>query len=253
MFAQCCFEPGEAKATYGTGSFVLMNTGSEPVISNHGLLTTIAFAWQVEGESELNVTYALEGSVYSAGSTLQWLRDGLQMYRHVSETERIARSVDDSGGVFLVPAFNGLGAPHWDSDARGMLTGLTQGTRNEHIVRAALESIAFSVADVLEAMAEDSGIAISELRVDGGVSQNDFVMQLQADILGVDVVRPAMIEATALGSAFVAGIATGFWDDPSWFRQLMNRGKEEFVPAMDTERIAQLKEGWQSAVRRAQG
>jgi glycerol kinase len=248
LFAQCCFEAGDAKATYGTGCFVLMNTGTEPVKSKHGLLTTIAFAWQHEGQPDIYVTYALEGSVYSAGSTLQWLRDGLHMVKNVQEVETLARSVEDNAGVYLVPAFNGLGAPHWKSDARGMLTGLTQGTQPAHIARATLESIAFQATDVLEAMQEDSGIKIKNLRVDGGASNNDFAMQLQADLLGIDVIRPENVEATALGAAFCAGIATGFWDDHNEFYRIIQKNDTTYKSSGDPRKIEALKAGWKRAV-----
>ena len=252
LFAQCCFEKGQAKATYGTGCFVLMNTGHEPVISDRGLLTTIAFAYQEEGEDQLHVTYALEGSVYSAGSALQWLRDGLQLIRRVPEVNGLAESVVDSHGVHMVPAFNGLGAPYWDSNARGILTGLTQGATREHIARAALESIAFQVSDVLEAMEKDAGSDITELRVDGGVSQSDFLMQFQADLLGVDVIRPQMIEATALGAAYCAGISTGFWTDQRQLCDITDSNNKTFKPTMSSDEVKKLKAGWARAIKKAQ-
>ncbi|MCL2818196.1 MAG: glycerol kinase GlpK [Actinomycetia bacterium] len=251
LFAQCCFDKGQAKATYGTGSFVLMNTGSEPVTSKRGLLTTIAFAWQEEGSDELNVTYALEGSVYSAGSALQWLRDGLHLIRKVPEVNELAAAVDDTNGVHFVPAFNGLGAPYWDSEARGTLTGLTQGSTREHIARATLESIAFRVNDVLEAMVEDSHTDITELRVDGGVSNSDFLMQFQADLIGVDVIRPHMVEATALGAAFVAGIATGIWDDQAQLLRIADKKTKTFTPAMDKAEVKLRKKDWARAIKKA--
>jgi len=249
LFAQCCFEVGDIKATYGTGSFILMHTGDKPVASEHGLLTTIAFAWKAEGSDELNVTYALEGSVYSAGSTIQWLRDGLHFIRQAEETEEIAKSVEDNDGVFLVPAFNGLGAPHWDSNARGMLTGLTQGTTKAHIVRAALESIVFQAMEIIEVMAEDAGMDIRELRVDGGASANDFIMQLQSDLLGVDVIRPQLTEATALGAAMCAGIASGFWESAEDLYEIIRRDNTTFIPSHDAEETARLEQGWKRAVR----
>jgi len=252
LFAQCCFEEGDTKATYGTGSFVLMNTGKKLVTSNHGLLTTIAFAWTPEGSDELFVTYALEGSVYSAGSTVQWLRDGLHLIREAENAQAIAQSVESADGVYLVPAFNGLGAPYWDNEARGVLSGFTQGTTQAHIVRAALESIAFQVTDVIEAMAKDAEVDIRELRVDGGVSRNDFVMQFQADLLDVDVVRPEITEATALGAALCAGIATGFWDDHKEFYDIIGRNSTTFIPSHDAEKVGELKAGWAHAIKQAQ-
>jgi glycerol kinase len=251
LFAQCCFEPGDAKATYGTGCFALMNTGTKPVLSKHGLLTTIAFAWQSEGDPEVHVTYALEGSVYSAGSTLQWLRDGMHFIKDVDQVEALARSVEDNAGVYLVPAFNGLGAPHWKSDARGVLTGLTQGSQPAHIARAALESVAFQATDVLDAMQEDAGLKIRELHVDGGVSNNDFAMQLQADLLGANVVRPKNIEATALGAAFCAGVATGFWDDHNEFYRITAEQDKVYEPSGDVGKTEELKAGWKRAVQQA--
>ncbi len=207
LFGQNCFTRGLAKNTYGTGCFMLMNIVAQPTPSQHQLLTTVA--WKANGRTD----YALEGSVFIGGAVVQWLRDGLGLIKSSVEVEALAGSVTDSGGVYLVPAFAGLGAPHWDQYARGTITGLTRGTTAGHIARAALEGIAFQVADVLEVMKQDSGIAVNELRVDGGASGNNLLMQFQADILGVPVVRPKVVETTALGAAYLAGLAAGFWKD----------------------------------------
>jgi glycerol kinase len=205
LFGQGCFKQGSAKNTYGTGCFILMNTGKTAVKSQNNLLTTIA--WGIDGE----VTYALEGSVFNAGSALQWLRDEMRILDSAPQSEQIAQSVADTGGVYVVPAFTGLGAPYWDMYARGAIVGITRGTKREHVIRATLESLAYRSRDVFEAMESDAGIALSELKVDGGASKNDFLMQFQADLLGVDVVRPKEVETTALGAAILAGLAVGVW------------------------------------------
>ena len=214
LFGQNCFTRGLAKNTYGTGCFMLMNIGQEPAPSRHQLLTTVA--WQADGRTD----YALEGSVFIGGAVVQWLRDGLGLIKSSAEVEALAASVPDSGGVYLVPAFAGLGAPHWDQYARGTITGLTRGTTAAHLARAALEGIAFQVADVLDVMKEDSGIALSELRVDGGAATNNLLMQFQADILRVPIVRPKIVETTALGAAYLAGLAIGFWKDRTEVQQV---------------------------------
>lgn len=207
LFGQACFSPGAAKNTYGTGCFLLMNTGGEPVSSQNGLITTIA--WGLDGR----VTYALEGSVFVAGAAIQWLRDGLGLISSAAETEGLCRSVADNCGVYLVPAFVGLGAPYWDPYARGVLTGLTRGANRAHIVRAAVESMAYQTCDVLRAMEQDAGIPLAELRADGGAAANAFLLQFQADITGVPVLRPSTLETTALGAAYLAGLAVGYWSD----------------------------------------
>ncbi len=240
LFGQACHSPGMAKNTYGTGCFLLMNTGAEPVRSRHQLLSTLA--WQIGKEVE----YALEGSIFIAGAVVQWLRDQLGIIQHASEIESLAAGVSDSGGVCFVPAFAGLGAPHWDPHARGTITGLTRGTSRAHLARAALEGIAFQVNDVLEAMVADSGIDLAELRVDGGASMNGLLMQIQADILGVPVVRPTISETTALGAAYLAGLATGVWKNRSeiaakWVvdaRFAPSRSREEMLPLLDRWRNA---------------
>ena len=206
LFGQMCVSPGLTKNTYGTGCFLLQNTGERPVASRNRLLSTVA--WQVGGKT----MYALEGSVFIGGAVVQWLRDGLGIIKESSDVEALALSVPDSGGVYLVPAFAGLGAPHWDPYARGTIVGITRGTTAAHIARAALESIAFQVADLLEAVRDDAGIDLAELRVDGGAAANDALLQFQADLLGVPVVRPKVTETTALGAAYLAGLAVGFWD-----------------------------------------
>ena len=241
LFGQACFQPGTAKNTYGTGCFLLMNTGNKPVTSEHGLLTTIA--WGINGQ----ITYALEGSVFAAGAAIQWLRDGLKIISHVAESESLALSLPDNGGVYLVPAFVGLGAPHWDMDARGTITGLTRGSKGEHLVRAALESIAFQTADVLKAMGEDSGISLNVLKVDGGAAVNNFLMQFQADILNVIVERPAITETTALGSAFLAGLAAGYWKNQQELME-MKQIERFFQPSMTDEKRSSLLAGWEKAI-----
>lgn len=243
LFGQCCFEPGEAKNTYGTGCFMLMNTGTAPVHSRSGLLSTVAYA---DGEK---TTYALEGSVFNTGSAVKWLRDSIKLIQTVEESESIARSVSSTGGCYVVPAFNGLGAPYWDDSARGAILGITQGTSGAHIVRATLESIAFQSADVLVAMERDSGVPMLELRVDGGACANDFVMQFQADILSRNVVRPIMSESTALGAAYMAGLAVGFWDSEEELRTLASPDKI-FSPQADSARVQELLDGWQVAIAR---
>jgi glycerol kinase len=244
LFGQNCFEHGMAKNTYGTGSFMLMNIGSKPQISRHKLLTTVA--WQLGGQTQ----YALEGSVFIGGAVVQWLRDGLGIIKSAADVEKLAATVPSSGGVYLVPAFAGLGAPYWDQYARGTITGLTRGTTAAHLARAALDGIAFQVADVLEVMKQDTGIAINGLRVDGGASANDMLMQFQADILQAPVVRPKVIETTALGAAYLAGLATGFWKDladvsRSW------QVDRTFEPQMSADKAAHRRARWNQALQRA--
>jgi glycerol kinase len=246
LFGQACVSPGLAKNTYGTGCFLLLNTGSSAVASRNNLVTTVA--WRRDGRLD----YALEGSVFIAGAVVQWLRDGLQIVRSAPEIEPLAASVPDNGGVYLVPAFAGLGAPHWDAYARGAMFGLTRGATRAHIARAALESIAFQSADVLAAMERDAGLTLSELRVDGGAAANNLLMQFQADLLGVPVVRPQVLETTALGAAYLAGLAVGYWtstDDVgrNW------RVDRRFEPSMPRERAAALRAQWDRAVARAKG
>jgi len=246
LFGQACLAPGMAKNTYGTGCFLLMNTGERPIPSRHELLTSPA--WRLGGRT----TYALEGSVFVAGAVVQWLRDGLGIIRSSSEIEALAASVPDAGGVVLVPAFTGLGAPHWDAYARGALVGITRGTTAAHLARAALEGIAFQVVDVLTAMEADSGVPVAELRVDGGATANDLLMQLQADLAGVPVVRPRVQETTALGAAYLAGLAVGVWKDTD---EIAARWQVErtFEPALEPERAAARRARWSRAVERAKG
>ena len=246
LFGQACLAPGLAKNTYGTGCFLLMNTGTNAVASRNNLVTTVA--WK-RGDT---LDYALEGSVFIAGAVVQWLRDGLQIIRSASDVEPLAASVEDSGGVYFVPAFAGLGAPHWDAYARGSVFGLTRGTTGGHLARAALESIAFQSADVLDAMQKDAGITLSELRVDGGATSNDLLMQFQADVLGVPVVRPKVLETTALGAAYLAGLAVGYWKSDADVTSNW-RVDRRFEPAMSRERVAEMRRGWQKAVERAKG
>jgi glycerol kinase len=243
LFGQCCFEPGMAKNTYGTGCFILLNTGPRPVASEHGLLTTVA--WQIGGAT----TYALEGSVFIGGAVVQWLRDGLGIIGTAAESEALAESVADTGGVYLVPAFSGLGAPHWDPYARGALVGLTRGTTRAHIARAALEAVAYQNRDVLDAMARDSGAPLSALRVDGGAAANNFLCQFQADVLDVEVLRPAVIETTAMGAAFLAGVGAGLWT----VADLAGRWSLErrFRPSPGSASRAAGYAGWRRAVERS--
>ncbi|MFC4321001.1 glycerol kinase GlpK [Litchfieldia salsa] len=244
MFGQVCLDPGMAKNTYGTGCFMLMNTGEKAVSSNHGLLTTIA--WGLNGK----VTYALEGSIFVAGSAVQWLRDGLRLFRHASDSETYAAAVESSEGVYVVPAFVGLGTPYWDSDVRGAVFGLTRGTRKEHFVRATLEALAYQTKDVLMAMEADSGITLKDLRVDGGAVKNNFLMQFQSDLLNVPVERPVVEETTALGAAYLAGLAVGYWNDISEIA-LQRNIDQRFEPRMDEENRDQLYNGWKKAVNAA--
>lgn len=243
-FGQACLERGMAKNTYGTGCFMLMNTAQDAVPSQNQLLTTVG--WQLAGQR----TYALEGSVFMAGAVVQWLRDGLGIIRHSSEIEQLASSVPDTGGVFLVPAFVGLGAPYWDAYARGTLVGLTRGSTAAHIARAALEAVAYQSAELLSAMHQDSGLSLKELRVDGGASNNNLMMQFQADILGVPVVRPKVTETTALGAAYLAGLAVGYWPDTGSIREQWKIDRT-FEPQMSAdERQSRLKH-WHRAVERS--
>jgi len=243
LYGQGCWEPGMAKNTYGTGCFAMMNMGNECPISPGGLLTTEAC------DAAGLPAYALEGSIFVAGAAVQWLRDELGLVRDAAETEPIARSVPDTGGVYVVPAFAGLGAPHWDMGARGAIVGLTRGSSRAHLVRATLESIAFQTLDVVEVMNREAGIRVRELRVDGGAAANDFLMQFQADILGVPVDRPALLETTAAGAAFLAGLAVGFWRDP---QELAGARRRErlFEPGMREDVRSRLCAGWQEAVAR---
>jgi glycerol kinase len=242
LFGQNCFEPGMAKNTYGTGCFMLMNTGTTPITSKNGLVTTIA--WGLDGKVE----YALEGSIFVAGSAIQWLRDGVRMIDTAPDSEWVAKRVPDSDGVYVVPAFVGLGAPYWDMNARGLIIGITRGTKKSHIVRATLDSMAYQTKDVLGAMEADSGIKLASLKVDGGAVANNMLMQFQADLLGVPVDRPQVIETTALGAAYLAGLAVGVWSDKeelkkSW--KLQNR----FEPQMDPKQAAKYYKGWRAAVK----
>jgi glycerol kinase len=246
LFGQTCFRKGLSKNTYGTGCFLLMNIGRKPVLSGKNLLTTIA--WGI-GE---NVEYALEGSVFIAGAAVQWLRDGLQMIQQAFESERLARSIRSNDGVYFVPAFVGLGAPYWDMYARGAILGITRGTTSAHIVRAALESIAYQTRDVLECMEEDSGMRLKELRVDGGAAANEFLMQFQADILGVPVVIQETTETTALGAAYLAGLAVGFWKDRQEIAAHY-KVKKRFIPRMNSKQREGLYQKWKRAVERARG
>lgn len=244
LFGQQCTRPGMVKNTYGTGCFMMLNTGTTPIASRHQLLTTIA--WQLDGQ----VQYALEGSIFIGGSVVKWLRDGLGLIRHAAEVTALAAQVADSGGVYLVPAFAGLGAPHWQPEARGTLLGLSQGSSAAHIARAALDSIALQTMDVLAAMQADAGIAISELRVDGGACVNDLLMQFQSDMLGCQVLRPKITETTALGAAYLAGLAVGYWQGCADIQQQWQL-ERRFQPTMPASEVARYRAGWQRAVRSA--
>jgi len=243
-FGQACFEPGSAKNTYGTGCFMLVNTGTSPVASRNNLLTTIG--WGLGGR----VTYCLEGSVFIAGAVVQWLRDGLGIIRTSAEVEPLAASVPDSGGVYFVPALVGLGAPHWDSYARGTILGISRSTTAAHVARAAVESMAYQTRDLAEAMQEDMGAPLAELKVDGGAAVNDALMQFQADLLGVEVVRPVTAETTALGAAYLAGLAAGVWQDTAQIARQWTMGRR-FVPGLSADRREALVRRWQEAVRRS--
>ena len=251
-FGQACFEPGMAKNTYGTGCFMLLNTGHEPVASHNKLLTTIGWQRPEDATQSLATTYCLEASVFMGGATIQWLRDGLNIISSAPEVEALAASVQDVADTYLVPAFTGLGAPIWDGNARGTLVGMTRGTTKAHIARAALEAIALQVADVFEAMAKDSGIALAELRVDGGASKNNLLMQIQADLLGVPVVRPKITETTALGAAYLAGLAIGLWSSTQDIASQWSIDRR-FEPSMAlADRQAKLAR-WHQALERAKG
>ncbi|WP_270939846.1 glycerol kinase GlpK [Romboutsia lituseburensis] len=244
LFGQTCFEEGTAKNTYGTGCFLLMNTGENIVESNQGLLTTIA--WGVDGKVE----YALEGSIFMAGASIQWLRDELRMIKHAKDSETYANKVEDTNGVYVVPAFTGLGAPYWDMYARGTILGLTRGAQKEHIIRATLESIAYQTKDVLEAMQQDSQMNLKFLKVDGGASSNNFLMQFQSDMLNVNIDRPKVVETTALGAAYLAGLAVGFFEDKEEIKSKWDVDKE-FNPTIDEEKRIKLYKGWKKSVSRA--
>jgi glycerol kinase len=244
LFGQVCTKPGMVKNTYGTGCFMLMNTGTKPIASKNKLLTTVA--WRIGGRTE----YALEGSVFIAGAAIQWLRDGLGIIKKSTDVEALAASVPDTGGVYLVPAFAGLGAPHWDAYARGTLVGMTRGTTAAHIARAALEGIALQVMDILKAMEADAGIKLKELRVDGGACVNNLLMQMQCDLLGVPVVRPKVNETTALGAACLAGLAVGFWKNVADIAKHWQMDRK-FKPAMKAAARAKITAGWNRALGRA--
>ncbi len=246
LFGQTCFNKGEAKNTYGTGGFLLMNTGTEPAVSKHNLVTTIA--WGLDGK----VTYALEGSIFVAGAAVQWLRDEMDFFESAPESEEYARKVADTNGVYVVPAFTGLGAPYWDPYARGVIVGITRGVNRNHVIRATLESLAYQTADVLEAMEKDMGGKLSGLKVDGGASANNFILQFQADIIQTSVVRPECIETTALGAAFLAGLATGFWKDLDEIRNTV-KISAVFVPSISQAAAGEKLVGWHKAVGRSLG
>lgn len=245
LFGQCCFDAGEVKNTYGTGCFMLMNTGDKIIKSSHGLLSTIAVSL-APGE----VQYALEGSVFVAGASIQWLRDELKIIASAPESEKYCRKVDDTDGCYVVPAFTGLGAPYWNSSARGMIVGLTRGTNRNQLIRATVESLAYQTSDVLRSMQKDSGHAIRSLKVDGGASANDFLMQFQADILNASVVRPKCVETTAMGAAYLAGLASGYWKDKEELRDNWIKGSV-FQPGMEEKKRAELLSGWRRAVTSA--
>lgn len=243
LFGQMCTEPGAVKNTYGTGCFLLMNSGTTPIMSRNNLLTTIA--WKI-GDT---VNYALEGSIFVAGSVVQWLRDGLGIIKASSEVEALAASVPDNGGVYFVPALTGLGAPYWDQYAKGTMTGITRGTTAAHIARAALEGIAFQTMDIVSAMEKDAGVPLKELKVDGGASRNNLLMQFQSDILGTQVIRPQVTETTALGAAYLAGLATGFWSSIDEVKQQW-QAERSFSPAASAEAVSAAKAGWADAIGR---
>ncbi|HRN57656.1 MAG TPA: FGGY-family carbohydrate kinase, partial [Agriterribacter sp.] len=244
LFGQMCAQPGMVKNTYGTGCFMLMNTGEKAVPSQNNLLTTVA--WKVNGVTQ----YALEGSVFIGGAVVQWLRDGLGILKSSAEVEPLALKVDNNEGVYMVPAFAGLGAPHWNQHARGTIVGMTRGTTAAHLARAAIESIAYQTMDVLKAMEADSGIAIKELRVDGGATANNLLMQFQSDILDTKVIRPRIIETTALGAAYLAGLAVGYWKDMEEIQKQWQVDRT-FEPAMKEEERNRLSKEWQRAVKAA--
>lgn len=246
LFGQTCFEPGEAKNTYGTGCFLLMNTGEKPVFSENGLVTTIA--WGMDGR----VTYALEGSIFVAGAAIQWLRDEMRLIDSAEDSEYMARKVKDTNGCYVVPAFTGLGAPHWDQYARGTIVGITRGVNKYHIIRATLESLAYQVNDVLSAMKADSGISLSALRADGGASANDFLMQRQSDIIGAPVNRPSCVETTAMGAAYLAGLAVGYWKDKSDVVRNYSIDRT-FTPSIGEADRRRMIRGWEKAVKYAYG
>ena len=246
LFGQTCFEAGEAKNTYGTGCFLLMNTGDKPVFSENGLVTTIA--WGLDGK----VTYALEGSIFVAGAAIQWLRDEMNLIESAKDSERLAQMVEDANGCYVVPAFTGLGAPYWDQYARGTIVGLTRGVNKYHVIRATLESLAYQVNDVLEAMKTDAGIHLEALKVDGGASANNFLMQTQADIIGAPVHRPKCVETTAMGAAYLAGLSVGYWKNKedvleNWISDRM------FTPFVEEEVRNKMVKGWKKAVKYAYG
>ena len=243
LFGQMCTEAGSVKNTYGTGCFLLMNSGERPIMSSNNLLTTIA--WKIGDK----VNYALEGSIFVAGSVVQWLRDGIGIIRSSSEVEELAASVPDNGGVYFVPALTGLGAPHWDQYAKGSIYGISRGTKGAHIARAALEGIAFQTMDIVNAMQKDAGITLKELKVDGGASRNNLLMQFQADILGTSVIRPTVTETTALGAAYLAGLAVGYWESIDHIKSQWGV-EREFNPSADPEAVQSLKVGWADAIRR---
>ena len=242
LFGQTCFRPGEAKNTYGTGCFLLMNTGERPVFSQNGLVTTVA--WGLDG----HVNYALEGSIFVAGAAIQWLRDEMKLIESAQDSEYMAQKVRDTNGCYVVPAFTGLGAPHWNQYARGTIVGLTRGCNKYHIIRATLDSICYQVDEVLAAMRADSGIALEALKVDGGASANNYLMQTQADVIGAPVVRPTCVESTALGAAFLAGLAVGFWCDLDEIRRYYAADRT-FLPTISEQERAERLDGWKRAVR----
>ena len=243
LFGQMCLDPGSIKNTYGTGCFVMLNTGEKPIVSKNNLLTTIA--WQIGNK----VNYALEGSIYVGGSVIQWLRDGLGIINHSSDVESLAQSVSDSGGVYFVPALTGLAAPYWDPYARGTIVGITRGTTAAHIARAALDGIAFQTYDIAQAMAKDMNDRLTELKVDGGASRNNLLMQFQADLLGIDVVRPKITETTAIGAAYLAGLGVGYWDSVDELRRQW-KVERTFTPNLDSETVRTAREGWADAISR---
>ena len=245
LFGQMCTQSGMVKNTYGTGCFMLMNTGDKPVMSKNNLLTTVA--WKINGQ----VQYALEGSVFIAGAVVQWLRDGLRIIQTSGDVEALAGKVADNGGVYMVPAFTGLGAPYWNQDARGLIVGITRGTTDGHIARAAIESIAFQTMDVLRSMEADAGMHIKEVRVDGGATVNNQLMQFQSDILGSNVIRPVVTETTALGAAYLAGLAVGYWSDMQELEQYWQK-ERTFEPIMTEEERTRLSNQWQRAINAVQ-